>query len=53
MTTVVQSLENMVNVTVDLFNDQMQAEIKPDNVVIPCRLIKRQSVCAFSEKKTS
>ena len=53
LTTVVQSVEDMVNTTVDLLNDQMQAEIKPNNVVIPCRLIERQSVCAFSEKKTS
>ena len=53
LTTVVQSLENMVNATVDLINDQMQAEIRPGNVMIPCRLIERQSVCAFSEKKTS
>ena len=53
LTTVVQSLEDRVNATVDLFNDQMQAEIRPDHAVIPCRLIQRRSVRAFSEKKTS
>ena len=51
LTTVVQSVEDMVNATVGLLNDQMQAEIKPGNVVIPCRLIERHSVRPSVKKR--
>ena len=51
LTTVVQSVEDMVDATVSLLNDQMQAEIRPGNVVIPCRLVERHSVRAASGKK--
>ena len=51
LTTVVQSVEDMVAATVGLLNDQMQAEIRPGNVVIPCRLVERQSVRSASGQK--
>jgi hypothetical protein len=44
LTTVVQSVEDMVNATVNLLNSQMQAGIRPGNVVIPCSLVERHSV---------
>ena len=46
LTTVVQSVEGMVGATVELLYQQMQGEAGPRNVVLPCRLIERQSVRA-------
>ena len=46
LTTVVQSVEDMVGATVALLYQQMQGEAGPRNVVLPCRLIERQSVRA-------
>jgi DNA-binding LacI/PurR family transcriptional regulator len=44
LTTVVQSVEDMVDAVVDLLHDQMQGEVRPRKVVIPCRVVERQSV---------
>ena len=46
LTTVVQSVEDMVGATVDLLHEQMQGEVCPRNVVIPCRMVLRHSVRA-------
>ena len=44
LTTVVQSVEDMVAATVDLLQEQMQDGARPRNVVTPCRVVERQSV---------
>lgn len=44
LTTVVQSVVDMVDATVDLLQDQIQHEAQPRNVVIPCRTVERRSV---------
>lgn len=46
LSTVVQSVEEMVDATVALLHEQMQGEVRPRNVVIPCRVVERQSVRA-------
>lgn len=46
LTTVVQSVEDMVDATVDLLLEQMQDATYPRNVVIPCRVVERDSVRA-------
>ena len=46
LSTVVQSVEEMVDATVALLHEQMQGEVRPRNVVIPCRVLERQSVRA-------
>lgn len=46
LTTVVQSVEDMVDATVDLLHEQMQGEVRPRNVVVPCRVVERNSVRA-------
>jgi len=44
LTTVVQSVEDMVSATVTLLHEQMQGEVNPRNVVIPTRLVERATV---------
>jgi DNA-binding LacI/PurR family transcriptional regulator len=44
LTTVVQSVEDMVSATVTLLHEQMQGEVNPRNVVIPARLVERATV---------
>jgi DNA-binding LacI/PurR family transcriptional regulator len=44
LTTVAQSVEAMVDATVDLLHEQMQGEVCPRKVVIPCCIVERQSV---------
>lgn len=44
LTTVVQSVVDMVDATVDLLQEQIQHEAQPRNVVIPCRTVERRSV---------
>ena len=44
LTTVIQSVQDMVGATVDLLQQQIQGEISPRNVVIPCRVAERDSV---------
>ena len=46
LTTVVQSVEDMVDATVNLLHEQMQGEVRPRNVVVPCRVVERHSVRA-------
>ncbi|MEJ7685703.1 MAG: LacI family DNA-binding transcriptional regulator [Variovorax sp.] len=46
LTTVVQSVEEMVEATVELLHEQMRDDTHPRNVVIPCRLVERDSVRA-------
>ena len=46
LTTVVQSVEDMVDATVNLLHEQMQGEVHPRNVVVPCRVVERHSVRA-------
>lgn len=46
LTTVVQSVEEMVEATVLLLQEQMQDEANPRHVVVPCRLTERDSVRA-------
>jgi DNA-binding LacI/PurR family transcriptional regulator len=46
LTTVVQSVEPMVEATVELLHEQMREDARPRNVVIPCRLVERDSVRA-------
>jgi DNA-binding LacI/PurR family transcriptional regulator len=47
LTTVVQSVERMVDATVGLLLQQIQEGASPRNVVIPCQLVERQSVRGF------
>lgn len=44
LTTVVQSVEDMVAATVDLLHDQMQGAVNPRNVLVPCHIVERNSV---------
>lgn len=44
LTTVVQSVEKMVEATVDLLHEQMQDDAHPRNVVIPCEVVERDTV---------
>lgn len=44
LTTVVQSVEHMVDATVALLLQQIQQGASPRNVVIPCQLVERESV---------
>ena len=44
LTTVIQSVHEMVSATADLLLLQIQGEIDPHNVVIPCRIVERDSV---------
>ncbi|MGF6346811.1 LacI family DNA-binding transcriptional regulator [Variovorax sp. W2I14] len=46
LTTVVQGVEPMVEATVELLHEQMQDDAQPRNVVIPCRVVERDSVRA-------
>jgi DNA-binding LacI/PurR family transcriptional regulator len=46
LTTVVQSVEAMVEATVELLHEQMREDARPRNVVIPCRVVERDSVRA-------
>jgi len=45
LTTVEQSVKHMVDATVDLLLQQIQDGAPARNLVIPCRLVERQSVC--------
>lgn len=44
LTTVRQQVEPMVDATVNLLREQMQAELRPRDVVVPCDLIERATV---------
>lgn len=48
LTTVVQSVEQMVDATVSLLHEQMQEGARPRNVVVPCQVVERDSVRAAS-----
>lgn len=52
LTTVVQSVEDMVVATVDLLQEQMLGEINPRNVLVPCRVIERNSVRPHASHST-
>ncbi|ALM86838.1 LacI family DNA-binding transcriptional regulator [Bordetella sp. N] len=41
LTTVRQQLEPMVDATVELLREQMQAELRPRDIVVPCVLVER------------
>ena len=49
LTTVTQSVPDMVGATVDLLQEQMLGEVSPHNVVLPCKLIERSSVRELSQ----
>lgn len=51
LTTVIQSVPDMVDATVSLLAQQMQEDGQPGNVVIPCRLVERASVKNLSAAK--
>ncbi|OZI34785.1 LacI family transcriptional regulator [Bordetella genomosp. 10] len=44
LTTVRQQLEPMVDATVALLREQMQAELRPRDVVVPCVMVERATV---------
>ena len=44
LTTVAQALEPMIEATVTLLLEQIEGEIKPRTVVVPCQLIERGTV---------
>ena len=44
LTTVVQSVEDMVAATVNLLHEQMQDDVQPRNVIVTSRLVERASV---------
>ncbi|PJI53728.1 hypothetical protein CTI14_24420 [Methylobacterium radiotolerans] len=46
LTTVRQQVEPMVDATVDLLREQMQAELRPRDIVVPCGLVERATVRA-------
>jgi DNA-binding LacI/PurR family transcriptional regulator len=52
LTTVVQSVEDMVEATVVLLHEQMREDASPRNVVIPCRIVERDSVRAAAPART-
>jgi DNA-binding LacI/PurR family transcriptional regulator len=51
LTTVVQSVEKMVEATVELLHEQMQVHAHPRNVVIPCEVVERDSVRPAAARK--
>lgn len=46
LTTIRQQVEPMVDATVALLREQMQAELRPRDIVVPCSLIERATVRA-------
>jgi DNA-binding LacI/PurR family transcriptional regulator len=48
ITTVRQQLEPMVDATVGLLREQMHAELRPRDIVVPCLMIERATVRAGS-----
>lgn len=46
LTTIRQEVEPMVDATVALLREQMQAELRPRDIVVPCSLIERATVRA-------
>ncbi|MEO8249606.1 MAG: LacI family DNA-binding transcriptional regulator [Burkholderiales bacterium] len=46
LTTVVQDVEKMVAATVDLLHEQINGDVSPRNVILPCRIVERSSVRA-------
>lgn len=52
LTTVIQSVQEMVGATVDLLQQQIQGEIYPHKVVIPCRIVERNSVRPAQSTRT-
>jgi len=44
LTTVAQSVEGMVDATVELLQQQMSGEVGARNVVLPCHVVERKSV---------
>lgn len=44
LTTVRQQLEPMVDATVGLLREQMQAELRPRDIVVPCVMVERATV---------
>ena len=44
LTTLTQSVQDMVIATVDLLQRQMKGEVSPHRIVIPCKLIERSTV---------
>jgi len=44
LTTVRQQLEPMVDATVSLLREQMQAELRPRDIVVPCVMVERATV---------
>jgi len=46
LTTIRQQVEPMVEATVGLLREQMQAELRPRDIVVPCSLIERATVRA-------
>jgi DNA-binding LacI/PurR family transcriptional regulator len=51
LTTIVQSVPDMVDATVELLNEQMQQTAPTRNVVIPCRLVERATVRPLCRKE--
>lgn len=46
LTTVRQQVEPMVDATVSLLREQMQSELRPRDIVVPCSLVERATVRA-------
>ncbi len=44
LTTVVQSVEDMVVATIELLHEQMQCDVQPRNIVVASQLVERASV---------
>ncbi|QII83890.1 LacI family DNA-binding transcriptional regulator [Bordetella hinzii] len=44
LTTVRQQVEPMVDATVGLLREQMQAELRPRDIIVPCALVERATV---------
>jgi DNA-binding LacI/PurR family transcriptional regulator len=56
LTTVVQSVEKMVDFTIELLNEQMQQGGQPRNLVSSCQIIERDTVrpaCVFPTNETT
>ena len=53
LTTVVQSVEQMVAATVELLHAQMRGDAPPRHVVVPCELVLRQSVRPAADGATA
>ncbi|MES3001473.1 MAG: LacI family DNA-binding transcriptional regulator [Pseudomonadota bacterium] len=52
LTTVRQSVELMVEATVDILSEQMEGQLRASRIVVPCDLVERSSLRPVSKSRT-